>query len=652
MRLRTFLALLPAVLPLPVAGEGVTDLPLERLEERLEQIDFQLAGLASYSLSGGIGPIGFRSHPREVPDHPEWIEVGFEKVVILDEIVLVPAIRRDATDGFQADAFPTALRIYGGIDQDRIGGLIAEYRVDSGLLPRIAPLVIPCRGIRAGWIRVEAIGLSRRAFDGKYVFQLSEVLAFAGEENVALRRPVRSSAGGNPSLAPGWAESYAVDGVLPYLMAAASGAGSVAYVNQFALGERPAFQLDLGAVQPLTRVHLHAVDQSNTVPQAFAGDYGIPKSLRIEGGCEPDFSDARTLVEIQNATIYDLGPILMWSFPPVACRFVRILAMEHNASPLYGPIGERFGFAEIELFSSDRNAALHKTVTATFNAESGSRRLSHLTDGMNYYGTILSVRDWLKQLAERHDLERERPVVTGEIDRRHSSHRRQLTAVVWLAAVLGAGVIGIALVSRIQRRRAVEQTRYRIAADLHDELGADLHAIGLITDLANNAAPKDERLLGLLHRVRALTERAGKAARHCTNLIEAPGLFGDLAGDMRRAADRLLADLEHRLVIEPSERWRDLPPRTRTDLLLYYQECLTNIIRHSGATRAETHLRLIDGEIQLSVSDNGQGFADEIPASLGRRARLLGARISTRRSSTNGLHVDLRLKLRRVALFG
>lgn len=626
-------------------------LPLDHLELRLKQIDSRLSRLANYSLSGGIGAIGFRSRSNDVPDHPEWIEIRFGKTVTLDEIVLVPTIRRDTTNGFQADAFPKALRVFGGTGQERDGKLIAEYAEDSGVLPRIAPLVVPCRGIQAEWIRVEATTLSLRAFDEKYVFQLAEVLAFAGPENVALRKQVRSSSGNSPALAPGWAESYAVDGVLPYLMAAASGTGSVAYVNQFDLGNSPAFHIDLGTVQRINRVHLHAVDQGNTVPQAFAGEFGIPKVLRIEGARESGFSDARALVEIHNATIYDVGPILMWEFPPVDCRYVRIRAIEHSASALYGPIGERFGFAEIELFSGDRNAALHKTVTATFNPESGTRRMSHLTDGMNYYGTILPVREWLNQLAERHDLERERPIVTGEIDRRHAIHRMQLKAVGWLAAVLGLSVIGIALASRIQRQRAIEQTRNRIAADLHDELGADLHAIGLVTDLAKNVAPNDEKLVGLLQRVRSLTERAGKAARHCTNLLEAPGLFGDLAGDMRRAAERLLADLEHQLEIEQSDLWRTLPPRTRTDLLLFYQECLTNIIRHSGATRAETHLRIIDGKIHLTVTDNGQGLRGEIPTSLERRARLLGAELSTQKSSANGLQVDLHLKLRRFALF-
>jgi signal transduction histidine kinase len=105
----------------------------------------------------------------------------------------------------------------------------------------------------------------------------------------------------------------------------------------------------------------------------------------------------------------------------------------------------------------------------------------------------------------------------------------------------------IVLVDRILRQRAILQIRKRIAADLHDELGADLHAIGLMSDLARAASSTPEKLDGFLLRLRALTERAGTAARHCTNMIEAKGLYEDLVQEMRRTSARIMADLEHEI---------------------------------------------------------------------------------------------------------
>ena len=39
------------------------------------------------------------------------------------------------------------------------------------------------------------------------------------------------------------------------------------------------------------------------------------------------------------------------------------------------------------------------------------------------------------------------------------------------------------------------------------------------------------------------------------------------------------------------------------------QECLTNIHRHSGANRAEIHLRVSDGSVGVKVQDNGKGMS-------------------------------------------
>jgi len=626
------------------AATPPAQLSLAALEERLADIDRQLAQLANYNLRGGVGAIGSRSRGYDTAGQEEWIEIELGDAVPLDQVVLVPAIRRDGLNGFQADGFPQAFRVRAGAGADRTGRIIAEFTAADGLLPRIAPLVIPGHGVPASWIRIEATVLSRREFDSKFVFQFSEILAFSGEENVALRRPVRYPADHESSSAPGWSDSAVVDGFLPYLLVAATGQKSVAYLSSGELGDQPALTIDLGASYPLSRLHLHAVDQSDTVPQAFAGDIGIPRVLRVEGANMPDFSDARVLLKLQYDTIYDVGPILMQTFPVAHCRYVRLVAIKLGNDPLYWSGLTRLGFAEIELFAQGRNVALNQPVTASFKTEDRLRSLSSLTDGRNFYGTILPLRTWLNQLAVRHELERERPRVSAELTRRYLQQKANVTRLGGLAAVLALGVVVIVVVNRIRQQRAIEQTRKRIAADLHDELGADLHALGLLSDLARSAGTEPERLGDLLRRMRSLTERTGQAARRCTNLLEATELHGDLAADLRHTSNRILADLEHQLEIEGEEQLRRLQPRKRVDLQLFYQECLINIIRHSGATRVHMRLEATAGQIILAVSDNGRGLSGEVPASLRRRARLLGAEVEAGAAEPRGARVVLRLK--------
>ncbi|MDF7808629.1 hypothetical protein P4E94_14360 [Pontiellaceae bacterium B12219] len=647
-KIRTLLVfLLPAVQVLAASLETYS---ATELENRLKEVDERLSQLANYSLGIGIGAIGHRSRSHKDPNHLEWIEIDFGSAVPLDEILLVPAIRRDAENGFQADGFPQHFRIVAGTAENTDGNVIAEYTSDRGILPRIAPFIIPCQGITASWIRVEAKKLTARAFDHRYVFQLSEILAFSGEENVALHKPISTSSKEGAG-AVGWNPRFAVDGFMPYLMNAADGEQSIAYLSPLDITDQPAFILDLEETRPINRIHLHAVDQSDTLPQAFAGDVGIPKRLLIEGANSPDFSDAVVLKELTLETIYEMGPIMMIGFPETSCRYIRFNVAEPSANTLYGPQPFRFGFAEIEIFSKDRNVALGKTIQTNYEAVNPYRTLSSLTDGRNMFGTILPIRDWLNQLAYRHELEFERPSIQEELTLRYVRQKANLRLVSWLLALLVVATIIIILVDRIIRQRAIHRTREHIAADLHDELGANIHAIGLLGDLAQAAKASPDKLDRLLLRMRALTERTGAAARYCTNLLEAKGLFEDLVEDMKRSSARIMADLDHDITFEGEAALQTLKARKRIDLFLFYKECLINIIRHSGATKVSTYLKANNNKILLTITDNGHGLNGEVPGSLKRRAHLLGGNVTSEKSTNGGTRIILNVKLKKIGLF-
>jgi signal transduction histidine kinase len=641
--------LLTAVAAHAAETDRFDEMSLSRLEQQLEDIDTRLAQLAHYSLGSGIGAIGYRSEPHETADHTEWIEIDFGTSIPLDEVVLVPAIRRDTKSGFQADAFPMHFRLLAGQPGDKAGTVIAEYDCEEQVLPRIAPLMISCSGIEASWIRLEADKLSLRAFDDRYVLQLSEIMAFSGEENAALNAEVRSRSGAH-SDTPAWHVSYVVDGFLPYLMDAAEGLKSVAYLTPPNLTAKPSLIIDLGEPRPVSRIRLHAVDQSDTIPQAFAGEFGIPEKMLVEGANQADFADARPLLHLHYETIYQIGPIMTHAFEESHCRYVRFGALDLAATTRYGNIPRQMGFAEIEILSRGKNVARGQKCRSNFREISPERPFDHLTDGLNMYGEILPLRAWMNQLATRHDLEVRRPLVVKELNLRYTRQKTSLRRLGWLTGLLLAGSVIIILVDRIIRQRAVHRTRQQIAADLHDELGANLHAIGLLGDLAQSAKDTPEKLGRLLQRMRALTERTGAAARYCTNMLEARGLYGDLVEDMRKSAARITADLDHDIRFEGEKALQRLKPRKRLDLFLFYKECLINIIRHSGATQVKTRLIADQSTLTLTVIDNGHGLNSGIPPSLKRRARLLGGSVTAERQDGGGTRIILGLKHKKAGI--
>jgi len=215
----------------------------------------------------------------------------------------------------------------------------------------------------------------------------------------------------------------------------------------------------------------------------------------------------------------------------------------------------------------------------------------------------------------------------------------------WIV-LLAVGIVVIALIDRMGKMREIARVKERFAADLHDELGANLHAIGLLSDLAADARDDPEESAMLHERIRAVTERTGTAMRHCTDILEANGLYTGLTADMRRAAGRIMAKLDHDFSVTGEAHLNRLKPRTRVDLFLFYKECLVNISRHSGATRFSTQLMADGREVRLTVSDNGQGVK-EVPASLRRRARLLRARVAVESPSDGGTCITLTLRVTR-----
>lgn len=642
----SFLFLITALTaPAASANDAIEAMPLAQLEARRDAIKAELSQLAAFSLRSGVGSNGYRSVAHLTPDNTEWLELDLGNSVPIDLIVIVPTLVRHTKDGFMADGFPIEFRILAGSSDNREDGtLIASFNEADQLLPRIAPVLVPTEGLNASWIRIEATQLPKRVIDGKYALQLSEIFVFEGDTNWALRRPVTSPEPMSPLISP-WSARYLTDGATPYFMDAATGDKGIAFINAVGGADQPSLTIDLGEAKSISQINLHAVDQSDTVPQSFLGDFGIPYHFKVEGSTEPDFSNAVTLLDARHESIYDISPIMSWNMTESASRYVRLTALDPYIFNNGRDKGTRIGFAEIELLSKGHNLALGKTLSSNFFVESDQRPLSRLTDGLNFYGNILPIREWLEQLTRRHDLEAELPLITAELEKRYARQKANLNRLAWLAALLAVGIALTILIERLMRQRQVAQIKQRLAADLHDELGANVHSMGMLSDLADDADSPEE-LQSIHKQIWDLSQRTGTAVRYCTNMLEAEGLYSELIQDMERAAQRITVNYQHDFFAEGNTSIQRLRPRTRTDLFLFYKECLINICRHSNATQLTSRICAESNRIHLTVSDNGQGI-EKIPASLERRARLMRGQIKLETPTAGGTAIQLKLKIRR-----
>jgi signal transduction histidine kinase len=187
-----------------------------------------------------------------------------------------------------------------------------------------------------------------------------------------------------------------------------------------------------------------------------------------------------------------------------------------------------------------------------------------------------------------------------------------------------------------------DEERRRLARELHDGLGQELSAAKMIADSASmHSAPVREG--HELEQVSSLIEGAIQKVRSLSHLMHPPLL--DEVG-LRAAVLWYSEGFSKRSGIEISVQL-DPPdfPRFSKDLetaiFRIVQEALTNVYRHSGATKCSVTVAKKENQVLLSVRDNGKGVPDGI---LTFRPECIGIGIAGIRQRVKEFDGSLRIK--------
>jgi ligand-binding sensor domain-containing protein/signal transduction histidine kinase len=158
-------------------------------------------------------------------------------------------------------------------------------------------------------------------------------------------------------------------------------------------------------------------------------------------------------------------------------------------------------------------------------------------------------------------------------------------------------------VADLERERALERVRTRIARDLHDDLGSRLAQIALMTD---RGAGADQVSGALRTAVESLDELVWTVnSRHDTT-------EGFAAYAARFAEEHVgAAGLRLRLHIPADLPALEFLADTRRHMFLAFKEAVNNAVKHSGATEIHVGLTLDGPLLCLEVADNGRGLHGE-----------------------------------------
>ncbi|MEO5821414.1 MAG: two-component regulator propeller domain-containing protein [Vicinamibacteraceae bacterium] len=168
-------------------------------------------------------------------------------------------------------------------------------------------------------------------------------------------------------------------------------------------------------------------------------------------------------------------------------------------------------------------------------------------------------------------------------------------------------------VERLELQRAVERDRDRIARDIHDDLGAGLTQITLLSEIARRESP--EQVAGHLGQI---SDTARELTRTMDEIVWAvnprqDSLDGLITYICQFAQEYLtLAGIQCRLDVPAHLPPHQLRSDVRHNLFLAVKEVLHNIVKHAHAQ--VVWLRLVDHQTgcSLTIEDDGQGFTPGI----------------------------------------
>ena len=199
-----------------------------------------------------------------------------------------------------------------------------------------------------------------------------------------------------------------------------------------------------------------------------------------------------------------------------------------------------------------------------------------------------------------------------------------------------------------------EQERAAVARELHDEFGQVLTALGLdaawLRDRLKENDPAASRqaqaMCGLIDK--AIDEVRGIATRLRPGALDHLGLVDAVEWYLRDFEKRTKLRCDYR-----NDRVPRISDKVATAVYRITQESLTNVARHSGASRVDVFLRADDGALLLTVEDDGRGFdPDRLGESGGlggvgmrERASLIGGTLSIGSRPGGGVRIDLNVPL-------
>lgn len=210
----------------------------------------------------------------------------------------------------------------------------------------------------------------------------------------------------------------------------------------------------------------------------------------------------------------------------------------------------------------------------------------------------------------------------------------------------------------LEQQHAIEKERSRIAQDMHDEVGARLTEIMLVSDRAQDnkadVEKADASLVKISSMARAVVDgldalvwTVNPKNDSLDNLVTYICEYAQ--GFLEASGVQCRFDVPGELPAVP------LSSEVRHNVLLVAKEALNNAVKHSRGTEVSVKLRADSSALQIEISDNGRGFEKAATSARGnglqnmeKRMRNIGGTLELTSAPGKGTVISIQIPLKRI----
>jgi signal transduction histidine kinase len=202
---------------------------------------------------------------------------------------------------------------------------------------------------------------------------------------------------------------------------------------------------------------------------------------------------------------------------------------------------------------------------------------------------------------------------------------------------------------------AAFQERRRINFELHDGILQSLATLILRLENCGRQLPRSQR--GLADELRSLEDLTRDSMKQIRQFLSgrqtSPLVAGTLLEKLREEARFLHDGMGLDVIIESNPEDLELPPETEREVYYVLREALTNVTRHSHASKVEIQLKQKNSTLEGTLIDNGVGFnPDKVKTATGfglsgmeQRIKEIGGELSIKSSPGQGTHLSFAVLL-------